>query len=67
MLSGVLVKSQRHRDTHGRVWEVALVPVEEAAEADADALRERDPHGRAHAPDMLVGGVEPRAVLGRGE
>ena len=29
------VKRQAHRDARGRVWEVALVPVEEAAKEDA--------------------------------
>jgi len=49
MLIGVPLKSQRHRDAHGRVWEVAVIPVEQAAQADAAFWRRLSPEARVAA------------------
>jgi len=43
------VKTQRHRDAHGRTWDIALVPVEEAAAADAAFWRRLTPEARVAA------------------
>jgi hypothetical protein len=43
------VKTQRQRDTEGRVWEIALVPLALADSADFDYWQRLSPEARVEA------------------